>query len=76
MRKGSCMKNDNKLKLEIMTRELRLVYYNNFLYKNCVITKREHDKMNLAIISKYGKRRRNELHEISLEDRLSSARHI
>ena len=70
------MKKDNKLNLEIMTRELRLLYYNDYLFKNGVITKREHDKMNLAIISKYGKRRRNELHEISLEDRLSSARHI
>ena len=74
--KGKSMKKDNKLKLEIMTRELRLLYYNDYLFKNDVITKREHDKMNLAIISKYGKRRRNELGEISLEDRLSSARHI
>ena len=49
------MKKDNKLELEIMTRELRLLYYNEYLFKNGVITKREHDKMNLAIISKYGK---------------------
>ena len=70
------MKKDDKLKLEIMTRELRLLYYNDYLLKNGVITKREHDKMNLAIISKCGKRRRNELGEISLEDRLSSVRHI
>ena len=70
------MKKDNKLQLEIMTRELKLLYYNNYLLKHGVITKREHDKMNLAIISKYGKRRRNELGEISIEDRLSSARHI
>ena len=69
------MKKDNKLKLEIMTRELRLLYYNNYLFKNGVITKREYDKMNLSIISKCGKRRRNELGEISLEERLSSARH-
>ena len=75
-RKGSSMEKDNKLKLEIMTRELRLLYYNNYLLENDVITKREHDKMNLAIISKCGKRRRNELGEISLEERLSSARHI
>lgn len=70
------MKKDSKLKLEITTRELRLLYYNEYLLKNGVITKREHDKMNLAIISKYGKRRRNELGEISLEERLSSAQHI
>lgn len=60
------MKKDNRLKLEIMTRELRLLYYNDYLFKNDVITKREHDKMSLVIISKYGKRRRNELGEILL----------
>lgn len=70
------MKKNNNLKLEIMTREIRLLYYNNFLLNYGIITKREYDKMNLAIISKYGKRRRYELHEISLEDRLSSCRHI
>ncbi len=70
------MEKDNKLKLEIMTRELRMLYYNNYLLENNVITKREHDKMYLAIISKCGKRRRNELGEISREERLSSARHI
>ncbi|GEM_PF-2480747 len=75
-RKGSSMEKDNKLKLEIMTRELRMLYYNNYLLENNVITKREHDKMYLAIISKCGKRRRNELGEISREERLSSARHI
>lgn len=70
------MKQDNKLRLEITTRELRLLYYNAFLLKSGVITKREHDRMNLAIISKYGRRRHDELGEISLEERLSSARHI
>ena len=65
-----------RFEVEIVTRELRLLYYNDYLFKNGVITKREHDKMNLAIISKYGKRRRNELGKISLEDSLSSARHI
>ena len=69
------MRKDDNLKLEIMTRELRLLYYNNYLLKNGVITKREHEKMNLAIISKCGKRRRNELGEMSLEERLSSAGH-
>jgi hypothetical protein len=69
------MKKDSKLKLEITTRELRLLYYNNYLFEKGVITKREHSKMNQAIIAKCGKRRRNELGEISLEDRLSSARH-
>ena len=70
------MGKDNKLRLEIMTRELKLLYYNNYLFEKGVITKSEHDKMNLAIISKYGKRRRNELHEISSEEHLSSTRHI
>ena len=69
------MRKDNKLKREIMTRELRLLYYNNYLLENGIISKREHERMNLAIISKCGKRRRTELNEISLEERLSSARH-
>jgi len=69
------MKKDNKLKIEIMSREIRLLYYNNYLLNNGVITKREHDRMYLAIISKYGKRRRNELYEIPLEERLSTKRH-
>lgn len=69
------MGKDNKLKREIMTRELRLLYYNNYLWANGTISKREHDRMNLAIISKCGKRRRTELNEVSLEERLSSARH-
>mgnify|MGYP003302174342 CR=1 FL=1 len=68
------MAKDKNLKLDIMTRELRLLYYNNYLFNNGVITKREHDKMNLAIISKCGKRRKDELGEISLEERLSSVR--
>ncbi len=65
-----------KVELEIITRVFKPLYYNDYLLKNGVITKRERDKINLAIISKYGKRRRNELHEISLEDRLSSTQHI
>lgn len=72
---GSIIKN-NKLSLEIMTQEIRLLYYNDYLLNRGVITKRERDKMNLAIIAKCGKRRKSELREISLEDRLSSARHI
>lgn len=68
------MKKDDKLRLEIMTRELRLLYYNDYLLTKGVITKREHNKMYLAIISKCGKRRRDELGELSLEERLSSAR--
>lgn len=51
------MKKNNKQKNEIISREIRLLYYNNYLLNNGVITKREFDKMNLAIISKYGKRR-------------------
>lgn len=68
------MEKDKNLKLDIMTRELRLLYYNNYLFNSGVITKREYDKMNLAIISKCGKRRRDELGELSLEERLSSDR--
>ena len=69
------MRKDNKLKREIMTRELRLLYYNNYLLENGTISKREHDRMNLAIISRCGKRRRTELNEVSFEESLSSARH-
>lgn len=58
------MYKNNRQKNEIITRELRLLYYNNYLLNNGIITKREFDKMNLAIISKYGKRRHNELNEI------------
>lgn len=69
------MKKDNKSALEIMTRELRLLYYNNYLLKNDVITSREHDKLNLAIISKYGKRMRNET-VVRTEEHPNAARHI
>ena len=54
------MKKDNTLKLKIMARELRLIYYNDYLLKNGVITKHEHDKMYLAVISKRQKGRQNE----------------
>lgn len=70
------MKKDNKSALEIMTRELRLLYYNNYLLKNDVITSREHDKLNLVIISKYGKRMRNETGVFQTEERHNAARHI
>lgn len=69
---GEYMKNG--LKCEIMTREIRLLYYNNYLLEKGIITKREHDKLNLAIISKCGKKRRNELGEVSLEESLSAAK--
>ena len=64
----------NELKREIMTREIRLLYYNNYLFEKGIITKREHDKLNLAIISKCGKRRRNELGEVSLKERISTVK--
>lgn len=70
------MNRDNKSALEIMTRELRLLYYNNYLLKNDVITSREHDKLNLAIISKYGKRMQNETGVFQTEKRHNAARHI
>ena len=37
-----------RFEVEIVTRELRFLYYDDYLFKNGVITKREHDKMNLA----------------------------
>ena len=70
------MNRDNKSALEIMTRELRLLYYNNYLLKNDVITSREHDKLNLAIISKYGKRMQNKTGVFQTEKRHNAARHI
>lgn len=69
-------KDDNQLNLNITTRELRLTYYNDYLLKSGIITKREYDQINLAIISKCGTRRRNELGEVSREERLSSAKRI
>lgn len=70
------MKKDNKSAIEIMTRELRLLYYNNYLLKNDVITSREHNKLNLAIISKYGKRMRSKTGVFQTEERHNAARHI
>jgi len=37
---------------EIMTKELRKLYYNNYLLKHGVITSCEHSKMNLVILAK------------------------
>lgn len=45
----------NKQKREIMSKEIRLLYYNDYLYENSIITKLEHDRMNLVILSKCGK---------------------
>lgn len=59
---------DNKRRLELMAREIRLIYYNNYLFEHGVISKRELERMNLAIISACGKNRKSELNEISLED--------
>lgn len=50
------MENDNKSKIEKMAKELRLLYYNNYLFDKGIISKREHERMNLAIITKFGKR--------------------
>lgn len=65
---------DNKLKLEIMSREIRLLYYNDYLFENGVITKREHDRMNLDIISLCGKSMRNQRKESSYDEYLSARR--
>lgn len=39
-------------KIKETTRELRLLYYNNYLLKKGIISKKDFEKMNLAIISK------------------------
>lgn len=65
------VKKDNQVRIDIMSREIRLLYYNNYLYEKGIITKREYEKMNLAIIEKCGNRRRKELGERSFEERLS-----
>ena len=49
------MTKDYKPALEIITKELRMLYYNNYLLKHGVITSREHSKMNRAILAKCGK---------------------
>lgn len=69
------MNKDDRIKLEIMTRELRLNYYNNYLLENGIITKREHNTMNLIIMKESSLRRKKELGEISFEERYSTARH-
>ena len=52
--KGSSrLKDRNSLNIS-KTRLIRLIYYNDFLLKESVITNREHQRMNNAIISKYG----------------------
>ena len=55
--KGEKSVANQKLKTDMMTRKLRWLYNNDYLFAKGVITKREHGSMNLAIISKYGKRR-------------------
>lgn len=60
---------------DIVAEEIRLIYYNNYLLENGVITEREHNKMYSAILSHVGNRKKKELGFISFEDHLSS-RHI
>ena len=36
-----------------VSRFIRLNYYNNFLFENGIITEREHQRMNNAILTKY-----------------------
>lgn len=45
------MEKSSNPKFIYTTREIRLQYYNDFLYSKGVITKREHDKMFLEIIA-------------------------
>ncbi len=67
------MKN-NKRRLELTAKEIRLLYYNNYLFERGVISKREHERMNLAIISACGKNRKSELGENLLEEQFFQAR--
>lgn len=53
------MTKEYKPALEIITKELRMLYYNNYLLKHGVITSREHSKINLAILAKCGKNAQN-----------------
>jgi hypothetical protein len=46
------MKSQN-FELLRMSRMLRLNYYNDYLYKNGMISEREYKKMNSAILKKY-----------------------
>lgn len=70
--KGRDMEKDNKLRRDIMAEEIRLIYYNNYLLENGVITEREHKKMYSAILSHVAGRKKKELRFVSYEDRLSS----
>lgn len=58
--KGKKILADKRNRLEIMTREIRLLYYNNSLYEKGVIGKREYEQINLAVIEKYGKKKSDE----------------
>lgn len=69
--KGNRMKNDNQTQLDIVTTELRMIYYNNYLLEKGAITKREHEEMYIDIISESKRGFRDELKENSLEERLS-----
>lgn len=46
------MKNQEN-QLTKMTRYLRLKYYNDYLLENGLISKREHQKLDSAILAKY-----------------------
>lgn len=45
-------KERNTGKIKEITRELRLLYYNNYLFQNGIISKRDYEKMNSVIIIK------------------------
>lgn len=49
--KGNRMKNNNQTQLDIVTTELRMICYNNYLLEKGVITKRKHEEMYLDIVS-------------------------
>ena len=46
---------NNIRKIKETTRELRLLYYNNYLLQNGVISRKDYEKMNSAIIAKNNK---------------------
>ncbi len=69
------MEKDDRIQRNIMSEEIRLIYYNNYLLENGIITEREQKNMYSAILSYIGNRKKKDLGFLSTEDRLSS-RHI
>ena len=54
-RKNAVLCNDNQKSKELMSRELWLSFFNEYLYKNGLITQEERLKMNTKITAYFGK---------------------